>query len=214
MKNLWNVTVTVITSIIVTVLMFIFLNSSFKDVKPLTQEATTTTTYEDLLVITHEYVEPEIDISSNKAFILSMNKCISYLYHDTPEAEKLPRELIIAQAILESDYGKSRLADVSNNLFGIRTWDASVPHVYPLGIESWPGWGVRAYSSKCESVKDYLRIINEVWAYEELRSVRANNPDADGIMLAQYLDKFSTNPKYGALVINIIERDLRVWSHS
>ena len=74
MKNLWNVTVTVITSTIVTVLMFMFLNSSFKDVKPLTQEASTDTTYEDLLVITHEYVEPEIDISSNKAFILSMNK--------------------------------------------------------------------------------------------------------------------------------------------
>ena len=103
---------------------------------------------------------------------------------------------------------------MSNNLFGIRTWDINVPHVFPLGIDSWPGWGVRAYSSKCESVKDYLRIINEVWAYEELRTVRAENPNADGIMLAQYLDKFSTNPEYGNLVITIIERDLRTWSHS
>ena len=212
MKNFKNLTVTVITSIIVTVLMFMFLNINFKNVQPLTQEVKSKPA--SLLLVTHELVEPKIDVRTKESFILSMNACINYLYHDTPEAERLPKELIIAQAILESDYGKSRLAEVSNNLFGIRTWDINVLHVFPLGIDSWPGWGVRAYSSKCESVKDYLRIINEVWAYEELRTVRAENPNADGIMLAQYLDKFSTNPEYGNLVITIIERDLRTWSHS
>ena len=222
MKKLGNVAVTVITSIVVTILMFMFLNASFKDVKPFVDEAEVgqvvgqvdVSFRQATLLVTHEYVEPAIDVTSKQSFILSMNACISYLYHDTPEAEKLPRELIIAQAILESNYGKSRLAEVRNNLFGIRTWDADVPHVFPLGIESWPGWGVRAYSTKCESVKDYLRIINEVWAYAELRQVRAENPNADGIVLAQYLDKFSTNPDYGNLVIKIIKKDLRVWSHS
>ena len=28
--------------------------------------------------------------------------------------------------------------------------------------------------NNCDSVKDYGRIINEVWAYEELREVRDN----------------------------------------
>ena len=81
--------------------------------------------------------------------------------------------------------------------------------MYPLGIESWPGWGVKAYESKCQSVQDYLRIINEVWAYEELRAVRASNPNADGLVLADYLFRFSTNPAYGDLIKTVIKRDLR-----
>ena len=85
MKNFKNLTVTVITSIIVTVLMFMFLNINFKNVQPLTQEVKSKPA--SLLLVTHEWVEPKIDVRTKESFILSMNACINYLYHDTPKAD-------------------------------------------------------------------------------------------------------------------------------
>jgi len=205
-ESLKNFKFPLIGSIIMFVILIVLLDYQFSIVKPLQAQAET---QGDLLKITYVVTEPQIRTKSKQEFITSMNRCITYLYRDLDVEEHLPRELIIAQAILESDYGKSRLAGVSNNLFGIRTWDRTEAHVYPLGIESWPGWGVKAYRSKCDSVQDYLRIINEVWAYEELRAVRDTNPRADGIELADYLFRFSTNPAYGDLVKGIIHRDLR-----
>ena len=196
-----------IGSVFMFIILIVLLDFQFSIVKPLQAQADT----QDgtLLQVDYVFMEPKVEVDSNEAFIQSMNRCITYLYRDLDVEEHLPRELIIAQAILESDFGRSRLADVSNNLFGIRTWDKSEPHVFPLGIESWPGWGVKAYDTKCQSVQDYLRIINEVWAYEELREVRATNPNADGLVLADYLFRFSTNPRYGDLVKTVIHRDLR-----
>ena len=197
----------IIASIIAMVVFIFILDNQYSIVKPL--EAQNLDQGPKILMVSYVIVEPEIKIDNKDEFITSMNRCITYLYRDLDVEEHLPRELIIAQAILESDYGKSRLAGVSNNLFGIRTWDKTEPHVYPLGVETWPGWGVKAYESKCDSVQDYLRIINEVWAYEELRAVRDTNPRADGLILAAYLFRFSTNPAYADLVKTVIHRDLR-----
>ena len=197
----------IIASVIAMIVFIFILDNQYSIVKPL--EAQNLDQGPKILSVSYVIVEPEIKIDNKDEFITSMNRCITYLYRDLDVEEHLPRELIIAQAILESDYGKSRLAGVSNNLFGIRTWDKTEPHVYPLGVETWPGWGVKAYESKCDSVQDYLRIINEVWAYEELRTVRDTNPLADGLVLADYLFRFSTNPAYADLVKTVIHRDLR-----
>ena len=39
---------------------------------------------------------------------------------------------MLAQAIIESNWGKSRFAIEGNNYFGIRTWDDNVPQLKPL----------------------------------------------------------------------------------
>ena len=39
--------------------------------------------------------------------------------------EYVPSELVLAQAILESNWGNSRFAKEGNNYFGMRTWDPS-----------------------------------------------------------------------------------------
>ena len=31
----------------------------------------------------------------------------------------------------------------------------------PLGVKKWRGWGVRIFATKCSSVKEYMRILNE-----------------------------------------------------
>ena len=153
---------------------------------------------------------PSIDTSSKDMFVQSLNGCINYLYQSIETEYQIPNELIIAQAVIETGWGKSRFANEGNNLFGIRTFDKSREHLLPITWDQnkWPGWGVKMYSSKCESVVDYLHILNNVHAFEELREARANGVN-DALELANYLDKYASKPTYVELVKEIIQYNIR-----
>ena len=148
--------------------------------------------------------EPEFTYINETQFIRAMHKCINYINFNTPKHLRVPYEMIIGQAALESGWGTSRFAKEANNLFGIRTWDKSVPHLRPQGIEKWPGWGVRVFPSKCDSVKEYVRLLNEHPAYEDFRVLRLKTNDP--IQLIKTLDKFSTTPDYDKRVIRMIKK--------
>jgi len=197
---------------VITVLTYSFLNYSYKTVEEIEPVEI------EIPEVDQEFIddirgaleEPDIFSDTNEQFIASLDACIDYVYLSVSPERQLPRKLILAQAILESAWGKSRFANEGNNLFGIRTFDKSQEHLLPITWDpnEWPGWGVKVYESKCASVRDYVRIINEVWAYEELREARKQNPDITAVELAMYLDKFSTNPNYENLVVRIIETKL------
>ena len=148
--------------------------------------------------------EPEFTYINETQFIRAMHKCINYINFNTPKHLRVPYEIIIGQAALESGWGTSRFAKEANNLFGIRTWDKSVPHLRSQGIEKWPGWGVRIFPSKCDSVKEYVRLLNEHPAYEDFRALRLKTNDP--IQLIKTLDKFSTTPDYDKRVIRMIKK--------
>ena len=80
----------------------------------------------------------------------------------------------------------------------------------PHGIKKWPGWGVKIFGSKCDSVKEYIRILNNHPAYEEFRTARQvmldNNKQLDSIVLIKTLDAFSTTADYDKRVIRMIKR--------
>ena len=197
---------------VITILTYSFLNYSYKTVEEIEPvEIEIPEVDQDFIDdIRGALEEPDIISDTNEQFIASLDTCIDYVYLSVSPERQLPRKLILAQAILESAWGKSRFANEGNNLFGIRTFDKSREHLLPITWDQnkWPGWGVKVYESKCASVRDYVRIINEVWAYEELREARKENPDITAVELAMYLDKFSTNPNYEKLVVRIIETKL------
>ena len=138
--------------------------------------------------------EPEFTYINDTQFIRSMHKCINYINFNTPKHLRVPYEMIIGQAALESGWGTSRFAKEANNLFGIRTWTKSTPHLLPQGIDKWPGWGVRVFASKCDSVKEYVRLLNEHPAYEKFRELRKKTKDS--LQLIKTLDAFSTTKDY------------------
>ena len=152
--------------------------------------------------------EPEFTYNNDIQFVRAMHKCINYINFTLPKDKRVPYEMIIGQAALESAWGQSRFAVEGNNLFGIRTWDKDEPYLLPIPWTKWPGWGVKMYSSKCESVVDYLHILNNVHAFEELREARANGVN-DALELANYLDNYASKPTYVALVKEIIQYNLR-----
>ena len=157
-----------------------------------------------------ELREPEFVYHNDIQFVRAMHKCIDYINFSLPRLDRVPYEMIVAQAALETGWGTSRFATEGNNLFGIRTWDKNVPHMIPVGIKKWPGWGVRIFASKCDSVKEYIRLLNEHPAYADFRELRetmlVNNRQLDPIALIKTLDKFSTTADYDKRVIRIINK--------
>ena len=159
--------------------------------------------------IVHEtYALPEIDTSTNEKFVKSLNGCINYLYQSIEPEHQIPNELIIAQAVIETGWGKSRFANEGNNLFGIRTFDKDDEWLLPITWDQnkWIGWGVKVYETKCDSVRDYVRIINEVWAYEELRKVRDNGGDV--YEMADHLTLYASKPTYTKLIKQLIKYNI------
>ena len=146
--------------------------------------------------------EPEFTYINDTQFIRSMHKCINYINFNTPKHLRVPYEMIIGQAALESGWGTSRFAKEANNLFGIRTWTKSTPHLLPQVIDKWPGWGVRVFASKCDSVKEYVRLLNEHPAYEKFRELRKKTKDS--LQLIKTLDAFSTTKDYDERVARMI----------
>ena len=157
----------------------------------------------------HELVVPVIQTETKDQFVYSLNECIDYLYtNEVPIENRVPKELIIAQAAIETGWGKSRFANEGNNLFGIRTWDIDEPHLLPIPWTKWPGWGVKVYETRCDSVRDYLRILNEVFAFTEFRAARDSGID-DGLILADYLSLYASNQNYTELVKEVIKNNIR-----
>ena len=125
--------------------------------------------------------KPTIITKTKPLFVYSLNSCIEHLYKDMTIDKQIPKELILAQAVVETGWGKSRFANQANNLFGIRTFDRDDNYMLPKTLTNWPGWGVKVFASKCDSVEYYVRIINEVWAYEAFRSLRQRHLN-DGVI--------------------------------
>jgi len=168
----------------------------------------------DVGMIEKEYsIIPVVATDNKDDFVYSLNECITHLYTDVPREKQIPRELIIAQAALETGWGTSRFANEANNLFGIRTWNKDEPYLLPIPWTKWPGWGVKVFKTKCDSVAHYIKIINEVFAYEEFREVRAkileHGETPNGLDLAHTLTKYASRPNYTELVATLIKYNIR-----
>ena len=151
--------------------------------------------------------EPEFEFNDKVSFINTTSKCISYLNWTTDRVKRVPTSIIIAMAGIESAWGKSRFAVEGNALFGVRTWDLeNVPHMKALGNPD-ASWGVKKYTSKCQSVKDMIRILNTHPAYEKFRHFRAKQIDAGEWNYGELLlgmTAWSTNPDYRKIILSTI----------
>ena len=134
--------------------------------------------------------QPPIFTNSESIFVYSLDSCITHLYKNLPASKQIPKELIVAQAVIETGWGKSRFANEANNLFGIQS-------------------GLKEFKTKCDSVADYIRIINEVPAYAEFREMRQDGI-TDALLLARTLKRWAEDPNYTDLIEDVIQHNIRV----
>ncbi len=112
--------------------------------------------------------------------------------------DRIPADLVLAQAANESGWGTSRFARAGNNLFGMWTYNEK-KGLIPKNREKGETHAVRIFSSLRDSVRIYMRNLNTHRAYQLLRDSRAlsrsQNKALDGWTLAQGLLRYSTRGK-------------------
>jgi len=126
---------------------------------------------------------------------------------------QLPPSITLAQAVLESGWGRSGLAKKHNNLFGVKAGarDGGVL------LASWEGGGegrtlkksrFRKYAAWSESLADHNRLLSRDRRYSQARESWTD--------WQQFLDRlapvYATDPLYARRISQIVERyNLHVW---
>ena len=151
--------------------------------------------------------EPEFEFTDKTSFINATSNCVAYLNWTTDKDKRVPISIIIAMAGIESAWGTSRFATEGNALFGVRTWSLdTVPHMKALGNPD-ASWGVKKYKSKCESIRDMIRILNTHPAYEKFREAREKQLETgkwNYRSLLAGMTAWSTNPDYQEIILQTI----------
>ena len=146
--------------------------------------------------------KPDFEMNSNQTFLDSVNACIDYIYHTTTDVYPINRELLLAQAALESGWGTSRFAKEGKNLFGMKTFDLREPHMLPSNKPK--TWGVKVYDHECDSVQHYINVLNNgknFTAYQELKYSGENDP----FKLLETLTSYASDENYFPKVKGIIK---------
>lgn len=114
--------------------------------------------------------------------------------------------LTIAQAILESNWGKS---NIENNLFGIKAgknWTGKVANrktkEYYNGKWQYIHTNFRAYNSFADSIKDHAKLLGSLSRYKGVLAAEDYKQAAMEVWKAGY----ATDPEYPQKLIQIIER--------
>jgi len=156
-------------------------------------------------------VQPEFMFNNANSFVNATGKCVEYLNFTTDRNSRVPTSIIIAMAGIESAWGTSRFSVQGNNLFGIRTWDLKEPHMKPKEVKD-AKFGLKKYATKCDSIKDMIRILNTHTAYTDFRVERIKQIKKgswDYKKLLSLLGAWSTNPDYHKIILRTIkEREL------
>lgn len=114
----------------------------------------------------------------------------------------IPASIKMAQALLESDNGNSRLATEANNHFGIKCkkdWAGdTISH-----DDDAKGECFRKYNSVEESFKDHSEFLDKSPRYQDL--FKLDPMDYKGWAYGLKSAGYATNPRYPELLIAIIE---------
>jgi uncharacterized FlgJ-related protein len=149
------------------------------------------------------YSEPAFGYANNKEFIQSVNKCADYLEKGMKKEDKIPRKLLLTQAALESNYGRSRYAIEGNNLMGIYQFKNLHTGMTPAKNPNAP-FRVAKFKSKCHSISYYITLLNTKDSYKSFRNERELQSKLRVNDVNRYfhlLYNYSTNPEYPQLLI-------------
>lgn len=88
-----------------------------------------------------------------------------------------PNSIILAQAIIESGWGSSRVFQEANNMFGIWSYSAKEPRIAAKYKRAQETIYLRKYHDFSESIQDYFKTVARTNAYREFRMARLETDD-------------------------------------
>ena len=135
------------------------------------------------------------EINPRDQFVQGVAECTVLNNAFIPPTERVVVAISVAQAILESDWGRSRFAKEANNFYGIIETDETEPHIKSLNSDIM----LKMYGNKCESVSDYISLLNNSSAFKEYRDLRVKQYMSDDVNifeLIETLDNYAVDPEY------------------
>jgi Bax protein len=148
------------------------------------------------------FSEPAFGYANNKEFIQSVNKCADHLEKNIKKEDRIPRKLLLAQAALESNYGRSRYAKEGNNLMGIYQFKNLHTGMTPANNPN-ATFRVAKFRSKCHSIEYYMNLLNTKDSYVSFRNERLLQSKTRTNDVNRYFNllyNYSTNPEYPQLL--------------
>ena len=153
-----------------------------------------------------EWLRQVARIYKVKPFLLNRKSKLALL----SKLNVIPPSMVIAQAAIESNWGRSRFATEARNLFGIWCFTKGCG-VVPLRRTPGQIHEVKKYTSQANGVIAYFFNMNTHPAYRQFRRARQKMVSHDqpllGLKLAKYLGSYSQlGSAYSGLVIKIITK--------
>ena len=136
-------------------------------------------------------------------FVQGITECTIKYNTFLPPFERAVVVLSVAQAIIESDWGTSRFAREANNFYGVIQTDRTEPHIKSLRGNVL----LKKYGNKCESVADYVKLLNNGSFFKEYRDLRTKQvlvEEVDVLALINTLDSYAKDPRYQAKLKDIV----------
>ena len=135
------------------------------------------------------------DINPRDQFVQGIAECTALNNAVIEPQYRVIVAISVAQAILESDWGKSRFATEANNFYGIIQTDETEPHIKSLDSDVM----LKMYGNKCESVADYIALLNSSSAFKEYRDIRLKQYVEDNVDIYKVihsLKNYAVDPEY------------------
>ena len=136
-------------------------------------------------------------------FVQGIAECTIKYNTFLPPFERAVVVLSVAQAIIESDWGTSRFAREANNFYGIIQTDRTEPYIKSLKGNAL----LKVYGNKCESVADYVELLNNSSFFKEYRDLRTKQvlvEEVDVLALINTLDSYAKDPRYQAKLKDVV----------
>ena len=152
------------------------------------------------------------DINPRDDFVKGIAECTLINNAFIPPNERVIVAISVAQAILESDWGRSRFAKEANNFYGIIETDITEPHIKSLRSDIM----LKVYGNKCESVSDYIDLLNTSSAFEEYREIRIKQVLDDNVNVPEVissLKNYAVDPEYVDILLFVTLGLFRKYPH-
>jgi len=126
--------------------------------------------------------------SNKDEFVRGITECTVHFNTAIPPQFRAIVVISVAQAALESSWGESRFARLGNNFYGMIETDKTKPHIKALDSDII----LRKYNRKCESVADYITLLNTGTQFTEYRKVRNKETVTQEVNLDEIINTLHT----------------------
>jgi len=156
---------------------------------------TSTPEYKKLLELAQKYKIKEKDLYNLSKYLKKI--------------DTVSPSMVLAQAAVESNWGKSRFTKEANNIFG--QWTYKGKGLIPKRRRSGHKHKIKLYNSLEESIQGYMELLNKGTAYKKFRTIRQSfskqNLAPNGLVLSQTMVNYSgIGRKYLKILRSVIRK--------